>query len=64
MRVLFLSYSQLPPASAPTAAAGYKFDPYTGKPLVNEPAQPQMRFDPYTGKPLTQDANQPGNLGV
>lgn len=34
----------------PPASAGYKFDPYTGKPL--EPAQPQMRFDPYTGKPI------------
>jgi sec-independent protein translocase protein TatA len=41
----------LPPASA--AAAGYKFDPYTGKP-IQEPAAPQMRFDPYTGKPLDQ----------
>jgi sec-independent protein translocase protein TatA len=31
---------------------GYKFDPYTGKPLTQEPAVPQMKFDPYTGKPL------------
>jgi sec-independent protein translocase protein TatA len=36
----------------PPAAAGYKFDPYTGKPLTQEPAVPQMKFDPYTGKPL------------
>jgi sec-independent protein translocase protein TatA len=38
----------------PAANAGYKFDPYTGKPLQAEPpAAPQMRFDPYTGQPLT-----------
>ena len=27
---------------------GYKFDPYTGKPIE----EPVARFDPYTGKPL------------
>jgi sec-independent protein translocase protein TatA len=36
--------------------AGYKFDPYTGKPLVVESAAPPMRFDPYTGKPISQEA--------
>ena len=36
---------------------GYKFDPYTGKPLAQEPVASQgMRFDPYTGKPLDQSA--------
>jgi sec-independent protein translocase protein TatA len=43
--------------SLPPATAGYKFDPYTGKPM--EPVvAPQMRFDPYTGKPLTEQASQ------
>jgi sec-independent protein translocase protein TatA len=38
----------------PALPSSYKFDPYTGKPLVpEEPATPQARFDPYTGKPLT-----------
>lgn len=41
----------------PPASAGYKFDPYTGKPM--EPVAPQMRFDPYTGKPLTEQSTQP-----
>jgi sec-independent protein translocase protein TatA len=36
--------------------AGYKFDPYTGKPLAVEPASQPMRFDPYTGKPISQEA--------
>jgi sec-independent protein translocase protein TatA len=46
----------LPPASN----AGFKFDPYTGKP-VNQPAAPQMRFDPYTGKPLGEQSEQTTN---
>jgi sec-independent protein translocase protein TatA len=46
----------LPPASS----AGFKFDPYTGKP-VNQPAAPQMRFDPYTGKPLGEQSEQTTN---
>ncbi len=39
----------------PALPAGYKFDPYTGKPLASpeEAAAPQARFDPYTGKPLS-----------
>jgi sec-independent protein translocase protein TatA len=39
--------------SAPQASLpqGYKFDPFTGKPVNPEP---QMRFDPYTGKPLNE----------
>jgi sec-independent protein translocase protein TatA len=41
----------------PPASAGYKFDPYTGKPIT-PPAEPQMRFDPYTGKPLTEQSSQ------
>lgn len=44
------------PANPQTAAAnaGYKFDPYTGKPLRVDPVTGQeMRFDPFTGKPLT-----------
>jgi sec-independent protein translocase protein TatA len=44
--------------SLPPTNAGFKFDPYTGKP-VQEPATPQMRFDPYTGKPLADQASQP-----
>jgi sec-independent protein translocase protein TatA len=41
------------------AGEGYRFDPYTGKPIAQEqPAQPQaMRFDPYTGKPLGEQAS-------
>jgi sec-independent protein translocase protein TatA len=46
----------LPPASS----AGFKFDPYTGKP-VNQPAAAQMRFDPYTGKPLGEQSEQTTN---
>jgi sec-independent protein translocase protein TatA len=50
-------YSSSQRASLPT---GYKFDPYTGKPLIEEP-KPQMRFDPYTGKPIEQPASTGGN---
>lgn len=59
-------------AQLPPAQQGYKFDPYTGKPLAS-PApvqqQPQMRFDPYTGKPINpQETAASGqssnNLGV
>jgi len=43
---------QLPPTS--NTGTGYKFDPYTGKPLqAPAPQASQMRFDPYTGQPLT-----------
>jgi sec-independent protein translocase protein TatA len=42
---------------AAAAAAGYKFDPYTGKPIrVDAVTGQPMRFDPYTGKPLTEEA--------
>jgi hypothetical protein len=44
-------------ALPPATGAGYKFDPYTGKPLTQEPAAPQMRFDPYTGKPLGEQSS-------
>jgi TatA/E family protein of Tat protein translocase len=50
------SQAALPPGSS----AGFKFDPYTGKP-VNQPAPAQMRFDPYTGKPLGEQAEQTTN---
>jgi sec-independent protein translocase protein TatA len=41
------------PAPRQALPTGYKFDPFTGKPLVEEPASPApMKFDPYTGKPL------------
>ena len=44
----------LPPASN---APGYKFDPYTGKPIAQDPVPAgQMRFDPYTGKPLGEQS--------
>jgi len=46
-------------ADRPALPPNYKFDPYTGKPLV-EPsttAAAQMRFDPYTGKPLESAAS-------
>jgi sec-independent protein translocase protein TatA len=43
-------------ADRPALPAGYKFDPYTGKPIVQE--QPQMKFDPYTGKPLGEGSMQ------
>jgi sec-independent protein translocase protein TatA len=50
--------------SAPRAAIepGYKFDPYTGKPLVTE--APQMKFDPYTGKPINQETANSGSNNV
>jgi sec-independent protein translocase protein TatA len=39
----------------PALPSGYKFDPYTGKPIA--PAAPEpMRFDPYTGKPLNEQS--------
>jgi sec-independent protein translocase protein TatA len=43
----------------PVLPTSYKFDPYTGKPLVEPPttAPAQMRFDPYTGKPLESAAS-------
>lgn len=44
----------------PPASAGYKFDPYTGKPM-QEMAAPPMRYDPYTGKPLNDQASPPSN---
>jgi sec-independent protein translocase protein TatA len=40
--------------------SGFKFDPYTGKPVA-QPAAPQMRFDPYTGKPLGEQTEQATN---
>ena len=43
-------------ALPPATGAGYKFDPYTGKPLTQEPAAAPMRFDPYTGKPLGEQS--------
>jgi sec-independent protein translocase protein TatA len=48
---------QQPTLPSPSATAGFKFDPYTGKP-VNEPAAAPMRFDPYTGKPLSEQPSQ------
>jgi len=56
------------PDSTTTAAinAGYKFDPYTGKPLQPDPVTGRpMRFDPYTGKPIsdqTADSTSTGNM--
>jgi len=61
---------QLPPAAtsntiAPQAAqsmlaAGYKFDPQTGKPLRLDPVTGQpMKFDPMTGKPLDEAQAEP-----
>lgn len=44
-------------ASARAMPVGYKFDPYTGKPLEPEPVKLKPRFDPYTGQPLREDAN-------
>lgn len=41
------------PRNAALPTGGYKFDPYTGKPLVEESAEKAApRFDPYTGKPV------------
>jgi sec-independent protein translocase protein TatA len=61
--------ARLPSDSTATKAAidaGYKFDPYTGKPLQVDPVTGQpMRFDPYTGKPIDQEAQAAGtNVGV
>jgi sec-independent protein translocase protein TatA len=45
-----------------TSSTGYKFDPYTGKPLSQpEPAPAQMKFDPYTGKPLAEQQSTTTN---
>ena len=50
-------------AQLPSAQSGYKFDPYTGKPLAPPSAaqqpQPQMRYDPYTGKPINSQETTP-----
>jgi sec-independent protein translocase protein TatA len=56
------SKAQLPNSTIQAALdAGYKFDPYTGKPLQKDPVTGQpMRFDPYTGKPLTQETASAG----
>jgi sec-independent protein translocase protein TatA len=54
--------SRLPAASQDDSTkaaidAGYKFDPYTGKPLQIDTVTGQpLRFDPYTGKPINQEA--------
>src|SRR2546430_2685179 len=49
-----------PPSPSRPQLDGYKFDPYTGKPLVEEPTQsptqPGHKFDPYTGKPIGQES--------
>jgi sec-independent protein translocase protein TatA len=51
--------------------AGYKFDPYTGKPLQVDPVTGQARrFDPYTGKPIAEETaaagstNDSPNMGI
>jgi sec-independent protein translocase protein TatA len=56
------SNAQLPNSTTKAALdAGYKFDPYTGKPLTLDPVTGQpMRFDPYTGKPLNQQTASTG----
>jgi sec-independent protein translocase protein TatA len=54
------STNQSQAALPSSSSAGFKFDPYTGKP-VNQPVAPQMRFDPYTGKPLGEQAEQTSN---
>jgi sec-independent protein translocase protein TatA len=61
-RATAASAPQLPPSSTQAALdAGYKFDPYTGKPLQKDPVTGQpMRFDPYTGKPLNQETAATG----
>src|SRR5450432_2848078 len=52
--------TQIVQPTQPKAAlpAGYKFDPFTGKPLIEETAIPaataEQRFDPYTGKPIEE----------
>jgi sec-independent protein translocase protein TatA len=54
------SEPKLPGAASQNA--GYKFDPYTGKPLQADPVpSQQMRFDPYTGKPLTGETTGVSN---
>jgi sec-independent protein translocase protein TatA len=49
----------LPPAEA--KAEGFKFDPYTGKPIAQEPVAQPMRFDPYTGKPINEQSTTSSN---
>lgn len=63
--------NRLPPAPTSDATtkaaldAGYKFDPYTGKPLNLDPVTGRpMRFDPYTGKPLGQEAPTSPGVGA
>jgi sec-independent protein translocase protein TatA len=41
-------------STATTVKPDYKFDPYTGKPVV----QAAPKFDPYTGKPIDEPAAQ------
>jgi sec-independent protein translocase protein TatA len=55
-----LSAPSNPQAAA--AAAGYRFDPYTGKPIrVDSVTGQPMRFDPFTGKPLTEETTTTQN---
>jgi len=51
-KVATITQVDRPVLDSPAAATpGYKFDPYTGKPI--EPTgEPVKKFDPYTGKPL------------
>jgi TatA/E family protein of Tat protein translocase len=65
------SIARLPaaqPSDSTTRAAldaGYKFDPYTGKPLSLDPVTGRpMRFDPYTGKPISQEAPTAPGVGA
>jgi len=56
--------NRLPDQTAPKATidAGYKFDPYTGKPIQAEPVVSGAKFDPYTGKPLGESDS--GGVGA
>jgi sec-independent protein translocase protein TatA len=44
------------PNDRPALPSGYKFDPYTGKPIAQPQGPEPMRYDPYTGKPLSEQS--------
>ncbi|MBP8251603.1 MAG: PspC domain-containing protein [Herpetosiphon sp.] len=50
-----VTFNRVKDAFASKPNADWKFDPYTGQPIIQQQAQAQNdkpRFDPYTGQPL------------
>lgn len=50
-----VTFNRVKDAFASKPNADWKFDPYTGQPIIQQQAQAQNdkpRFDPYTGQPI------------